>query len=49
MNDIKKIDSIISAFEKNKKIIIKKIKSFEKIYSLGKPKDIFYELSLIHN
>ena len=44
MNDIKKIDSIISAYEKNKKIIIKKIKSFEKIYSLGKPKDIFYEL-----
>ena len=44
MNDIKKIDSIISAFEKNKKIIIKKTKGFEKIFSLGKPKDIFYEL-----
>ena len=44
MNDIKKIDSILSAFEKNKKIIIKKTKGFEKIFSLGKPKDIFYEL-----
>ena len=44
MNDIKKIDSIISAFEKNKKIIIKKTKAFEEIFSLGKPKDIFYEL-----
>ena len=42
MNDIKKIDSIISAFEKNKKIIIKKTKAFEEIFSLGKPKDIFY-------
>ena len=37
-------NSIISAFEKNKKIIIKKTKAFEKIFSLGEPKDIFYEL-----
>ena len=44
MNDIKKIDSIISDFEKNKEIIIKKTKAFEEIFSSGKPKDIFYEL-----